>query len=75
MIVLEIIMIQPITTAWNIESIPRIFHLGALKGKGAQSCNPRLSGSSPGAGNLKKLFIWMKFHGLPKNHNKDAWVR
>ena len=27
-------------------------------------CNPRVSGSIPGAGNLKKLFIWMKIHGL-----------
>ena len=27
-------------------------------------CNPRVSGSIPGAGNLEKLFIWMKIHGL-----------
>ena len=27
-------------------------------------CNPRVSGSIPGVGNLKKLFIWMKIHGL-----------
>ena len=27
-------------------------------------CNPRVSGSIPGAGNLEKLFIWMKSHGL-----------
>ena len=26
-------------------------------------CNPRVSGSIPGTGNLKKLFIWMKIHG------------
>ena len=26
-------------------------------------CNPRVSGSNPGAGNLEKLFIWMKIHG------------
>ena len=30
-------------------------------------CNPRVSGSLPGAGNLKKLFIWMKIHGLTQN--------
>ena len=34
-----------------------------------------ISGSIPGAGNLKKLFNWMKIHGLPQNHNKDARVR
>ena len=27
-------------------------------------CNPRVSGLIPGAGNLKKLLIWMKIHGL-----------
>ena len=27
-------------------------------------CNPRVSGSNPYASNLKKLFIWMKIHGL-----------
>ena len=27
-------------------------------------CNPRLSGSILGAGNLEKLFIWMIFHGV-----------
>ena len=27
-------------------------------------CNPRVSGLIPGAGNLKKLFIWIKIHGL-----------
>ena len=27
-------------------------------------CDPRVSGSIPGAGNLKKLFIWIKIHGL-----------
>ena len=27
-------------------------------------CNPRFNGSIPGAGNLEKLFIWMKIHGL-----------
>ena len=30
-------------------------------------CNPRVSGSIPGAANLKKLFIWMKIHGLTQN--------
>ena len=30
------------------------------------TCDPRVSGSSPGAGNLKKLLIWMKIHGLPQ---------
>ena len=39
------------------------------------TCDPRVSGSSPGAGNLKKLLIWMKIHGLPQNHNKDTRVR
>ena len=27
-------------------------------------CNPRISGSIPGSGNLKNLFIVMKIHGL-----------
>ena len=27
-------------------------------------CNLRFSGSIPDAGNLEKLFIWMKIHGL-----------
>ena len=27
-------------------------------------CNPRVSGAIHGAGNLKRLFIWMKIHGL-----------
>ena len=27
-------------------------------------CNPRVSGSIPGAGNLEKLFIWIKIYGL-----------
>ena len=27
-------------------------------------CNPSVSGSILGAGNLEKLLIWMKFHGL-----------
>ena len=39
------------------------------------TCNPRVSGSILGAGNLKKLLIWMKIHGLQQNHNKDARVR
>ena len=30
------------------------------------TCNLRVSGSIPGAGNLKKLFNWMKIHGLPQ---------
>ena len=30
-------------------------------------CNPRVSGSVSGANNLKKLFIWMKIHGLTQN--------
>ena len=30
-------------------------------------CNPRVSGSIPGTGNLEKLFIWMKIHGLTQN--------
>ena len=29
------------------------------------TCNPRVSGSIPGGGNLKKLSNWMKIHGLP----------
>ena len=43
------------------------------------TCDPRVSGSSPGTGNLKKLSIWMKIHGLPqkrealvKHKNTDA---
>ena len=39
------------------------------------TCNPRAIASIPSAGNLKKLLIWMKIHGLPQNHNKDTWVR
>ena len=31
-------------------------------------CNPRVSGSIPCAGNLKKLLIWMKIHELTQNH-------
>ena len=31
-------------------------------------CNPRISGLIPGSGNLKKLFVWMKIHGLTKNY-------
>ena len=27
-------------------------------------CNPRVSGLISGAGNLEKLFNWMKIHGL-----------
>ena len=27
-------------------------------------CNPRDCSSIPGTGNLEKLFIWMKIHGL-----------
>ena len=27
-------------------------------------CNQRVSGSIAGTGNLKKLLIWMKIHGL-----------
>ena len=30
----------------------------------ALTLNQRVSGSSPGDGNLEKLFIWMKIHGL-----------
>ena len=30
-------------------------------------CNPRVSGSISGTGNLKKLFIRMKIHGLTQN--------
>ena len=30
-------------------------------------CMPRVSGSISGTGNLKKLFIWMKIHGLTQN--------
>ena len=30
------------------------------------TCNPRVSSSILGAGNLKKLLIWMKIHGLPQ---------
>ena len=30
-------------------------------------CNPRVSGSIPGYGNLKKLFIWMKIHPMEKS--------
>ena len=33
-----------------------------------QLCNPRVSGSTPGAGNLEKLFIWMKI--TKTNSNK-----
>ena len=33
------------------------------------TCNPKVSGSIPGASNLKKLLIWMKIHGFPQNHN------
>ena len=29
-----------------------------------QHCNPKVKGSIPGAGNLKKLLIWMKIHGV-----------
>ena len=39
------------------------------------TCNPRVSSLIPGASDLKRLLIWMKIHGLPKNHNKDAQVR
>ena len=39
------------------------------------TCNPRVSCSIPGASDLKRLLIWMKIHGPPKNHNKDARVR
>ena len=39
------------------------------------TCNPRVSGWISGAGNMKKLLIWMKIHGLPQNHNKDARER
>ena len=38
------------------------------------TCNPRVSGSIPGNSNLKRLFNWMKIHGLQKNHNKDMRV-
>ena len=50
------------------------FKIGSVKGE-RWTCNPRVSSSIPGAGNLKKLLIWMKIHGLPQNHNKDARVR
>ena len=41
---------------------------GVSRGVGGEcwTCEPRVSGSSPGAGNLKKLLIWMKIHGLPQ---------
>ena len=50
---------------------------GVSRGLGGEcwTCNPRVSGSIPGASNLKKLLIWMKIHRLPQNHNKDKWVR
>ena len=38
-------------------------------------CNPRVSGSIPGGGNLKKLFIWMKIHGVNSHKNHKAFVQ
>ena len=35
-------------------------------------CNPRVSGSIPGAGNLEKLFIWM--HGLTQKTNSNRVI-
>ena len=32
-------------------------------------CIPRVSCSNPGTGNLEKLFIWMKIHGLAQKKN------
>ena len=41
---------------------------GVPRGLGGErwTCEPRVSGSIPGASNLKKLLIWMKIHGLPQ---------
>ena len=36
-------------------------------------CNPRYSASIPGDGNLKKLLIWMKIHGLTQKLIKFRW--
>ena len=44
MIFLGIIMIRPITTVWTVESVPRLFCLGALQGRGAPSY--RLAGAA-----------------------------
>ena len=47
---------------------PDDVEMGVPHGVGGErwTCNPRVSGSIPGAGNLKKLLIWMKIHGLPQ---------
>ena len=49
---------------------------GVPRGLGGEcwTCNPRVSGSIPCASNLKKLLIWMKIHGLPPNHKKNAMI-
>ena len=41
---------------------------GVPRGVGGErwTCDPTVSGSSLSAGNLKKLLIWMKIHGLPQ---------
>ena len=37
-------------------------------------CNPRVSGWISGAGNLEKLFIWMKIHGLTQKTNSNRVI-
>ena len=37
-------------------------------------CNPRVSGLNLDAGNLEKLFIWMKIHGLTQKQNSNRVV-
>ena len=60
-----------------IVSIQYISGRGSPHGVGTErwTCNPKVRGAIPGAGNLRKNFNWMKIHGLPQNHNKDARVR
>ena len=37
-------------------------------------CNPRVSGTIPGTGNLEKLCIWMKIHGLTRKQTVTEFV-
>ena len=52
---------------WVVEFLTQEYNIiecdsSMEKGIERWPCNPRISGSIPGSGNLKKLFILMKIH-------------
>ena len=57
-----------------IVSIQYISGRGSAYGVGTErcTCNPKVRGSIPSAGNLRKNFNQMKIHGLPQNHYKGS---